>query len=219
MIPSKVEESTILPQMQLSGIEMQPNLEVTGAEPKYQILDVNPDIQLRHDYLVKVIGTSVMSQSRASMLDQMIRLMQTPAEDGMPCVPREAVLDYLPDVNKRVVLQYFQKLKEERMAQEQQSQMNNNSMQQIQMLSQQLQELSGVVGKLEQRRQQDDEALQRDEYMTKGYQQGMNEARALKTQIDKSGQLPPELIQELAALDDEALSRVLEENPDLIDMM
>ena len=51
------------------------------------------------------------------------------------------------------------------------------------------------------------------------YNDMMNEARALKTQIDKSGQLPPELIQELAALDDEALSRVLEENPDLIDMM
>ena len=47
----------------------------------------------------------------------------------------------------------------------------------------------------------------------------MNEANALQTQIDKSGQLPPELLQEIAMLDDEALAMVLQQNPELANIL
>lgn len=219
VVPKKVDESKYLPQMQLNGMEMQPDRSLTGAEPKYEMLEISPDRQLQHDYIIKIIGTSVMQSNRASMLDQMIRLMQTPAEDGMPCVPREAVLDYLPDVNKRLIMQYFQKLKEEQMQQEQQQAVNNEAMQQIQMLGQQLQQIGGVVGQLQQRQQQNDETMKQDEMRYQGYQQGMAEAQALQTQMEKSGQLPPELLSEMASMDDETLGMLLQEHPELAEML
>lgn len=219
IVPKKVDESSQLPQMQLSGIEMQSNVQMAVDQPKYEMVEVNPDEQLKHDYVIKIIGTSVMQSSRASMLDQMIRLLQTPAEDGMPCVPREAVLDYLPDVNKRIVMQYFQKLKEEQMQQQQQQNLNNEAMEQIQALGQQVRQIGGVVGQLRQRQQQNDEQRQQDELRYQGYQQGMAESQALQKQIEKSGQLPPELLAEVANMDDESLGTLLEEHPEIVQML
>ena len=219
VVPRKVDESSQLPQMQLSGIEMQPDTMMAENQSKYQMINIKPEEQLRHNYVIKIIGTSAMQNSRASMLDQMIRLMQTPAEDGMPCVPREAVLDYLPDVNKRVIMQYFQKLKEEQMQQQQQQSLNNEAVQQIQMLGQQVQQIGGIVGQMQQRIQQQDESQKQDEFRYQGYQQGMAEAQALQKQIEKSGQLPPELLAEIAEMDDEALGILLQEHPEIANML
>ena len=219
VVPQKVDESKVLPQMQLNGVEMTPNMQITGAEPSYRMVEVSPDENLNHDFKIKVIGASVMQQSRAIMLDQMIRLMQTPAEDGMPCVPREAVLDYLPDVNKRLVMQYFQSLKEEQMQREQQQMMNNEAMQQMQMLGDSVGQISQTVDGLRQRADQEDEATKRDEIMSQGYQQGMSEAQAMQTQLGKVGQLPPELLQEIAEMDDETFGKLLEQYPELVDIL
>lgn len=218
-IPKKVDEKQMFLAMQLNGIEMQPNGAVTGNEPRFTMLDVSPDKQLKHEYRIKVIGASVMQNSRASMLDQLIRLMQTPAEDGMPCVPREAVLDYLPDTNKQQVLAYFQKLREEAMQKEQAQQMSNEQVQQIQMMGQQIQELSSVVNSLQNRANQEDEARQRDEMISQGYQQGMNEANAMQTQMNKSEKLPPELLEQVAELDEKGFALLMQEHPEIADML
>ena len=192
---------------------------IMGIVQGYEMLEINPQQQLSHDYTIKVRGASIMQTSRASMFDNMVRLMQTPAEDGLPCVPREAVLDYLPDINKQAVLSYFDKLKQEQIAKEQQGAVNNEAMMQIQQLMQAVQELSNGLGQVQQRIQRDDDEAAREEIRAQGYQQGMNEAKALQTQIDKSGQLPPELLQEIAMLDDEALAMVLQQNPELANML
>lgn len=160
-----------------------------------------------------------MSSSRASMFDQMIRLMQTPAEDGMPCVPREAVLDYLPDVNKRAIMQYFAKLKQEKMQMQQQEQMNNQSAEMLNQISQEVQNLSGIIGQLQNRANQEDEEKKRNELLNQGYEQGMNEASALQNQMDKSGALPPELLEEISVMDDESLGLLLEQHPEIVDML
>lgn len=219
VIPKKVDETSKLPDMQLNGVEMQPIPSDMGTTSPYQMINVDKDRQLNHDYIIKVTGSSAMQTSRASMLDQMIRLMQTPAEDGMPCVPREAVLDYLPDVNKQVVMNYFQKLKEERMAQEQQQGVNNEAMQQIQQLAQQIQQLGQAVGEIQTRYQNEDDENARNEIMSQGYQQGFDEAQMMQTQMNKSGQLPPELLQEIAEMDDESLALLLQKNPEIADMI
>lgn len=219
VVPRKKEEGQDIGQMQLDGMEMFMQQPLTNVNTSYEMIPIRPEEQLTHDYTIKVKGASIMQNSRASMLDQMIRLMQTPAEDGMPCVPREAVLDYLPDCNKKAILQYFQKLKEENAQKEQQQMLNNDAMAQMQQMMQQIQELAGAVNSLQGRAQQEDDERKREEIRSQGYQQGMNEAKALQTQIDKSGQLPPELVQELAQLDDDALAMVLQQNPELIDMI
>lgn len=219
IIPKKVDETSKLNDMKLNGIEMQPMPPMMNTDSSYEMIEVSPDRQLKHDYIIKVKGASVMKNSRANMLDQMIRLMQTPAEDGMPCVPREAVLDYLPDVNKQLVMQYFQKLKEERMAEQQQQQMNNQAMEQVGILSQQMQEVQKAVQDLYSRAQQEEDERQRNDLMSQGYEQGMDEANLMQTQLDKSGQLPPELLREIAELDDEAMAQLLQSNPELLDML
>lgn len=219
VVPQKVDESELLPPMGLNGLEMAPQQPMTGGMPTYKMLDVSQDIQLKHDYILKVIGSSVMQNSRASMLDQMIRLMQTPAEDGMPCVPREAVLDYLPNANKRLIMQYFQKLKEEQMQMQQQEMMNNEQAQQLQMVSQQLQELGQVVGQMQQRIQQEDAQVQEEQVMNKGYAKGRSEAEAEQLQASKTGALPPELLEQLATMEDDMLMQTLAEHPELEDLL
>ena len=246
IVPQKVDESSLLPKMQLNGSEMQPNqtpesngmqqggeinhpadaennimqnMQLTGAQASYKMLEINPRKQLQHEFCVKIIGSSVMQNSRASMLDQMIRLMQTPAEDGMPCVPREAVLDYLPNANKRLIMQYFQKLKEEQMQLQQQQQMNNESTQQLQMLTQQMQEIGQVVGGMQQKVQQDEQAGQQEQIKAQGYEQGKQEAQVLSQQMDKSGQVDPALLQELAEMTDDELAEILQKHPELEELM
>ena len=228
-IPVKIDESKLLPQMQLNGSEMQavqPDMQMqgaavpmTGTKPCYQMVTVSPDKQLKQQFIIKVVGASAMQQSRVSMLDQMIRLMQTPAEDGMPCVPREAVLDYLPNVNKQLIMQYFQKKKEENMAMQQQQGVNNQAMEQIQALSQQMQQMGTAVNQIQTKLKEEDDAQNRDEVMTQGYQQGVNETKALQTQTEKSGKLPPELLEQMAGMSDEDLGQLLQQYPDIVDKL
>lgn len=219
IIPRKTNATKQMPEMQLNGVEMQPSVMMSEEPSVYESLEISPDAQLKHDYKIKIIGASTMQQSRASMLDQMIRLMQTPAEDGMPCVPREAVLDYMPDINKRVVMQYFQKLKEEQMRQQQQQMANNQLVEQMQMLGQQMQMLMQNVEMLQNRANSEDEKRQQEELRFQGYQQGVSEAKALNSQINKAGDIPPELLQEMVSMDDENFSALLAEYPDLMNLL
>ena len=219
LIPQKTDASKQIPQMINNGVEMMPSMMMQDEPPTYEMLEINPDLQLKQDYRIKIIGSSIMQQSRASMLDQMIRLMQTPAEDGMPCVPREAVLDYLPDVNKRLILQYFQKQKEEQMALQQQQNANNEIVQQVQLLSQQMQELTQAIQSLQSRADSEDEQRKQDEIRFQGYQQGMAEAKALNNQIDKAGNIPPELLEQIAGMSNEELAELLQSYPEIADII
>ena len=219
LIPQKTDASKQIPQMINNGVEMMPSMMMQDEPPTYEMLEINPDLQLKQDYRIKIIGSSIMQQSRASMLDQMIRLMQTPAEDGMPCVPREAVLDYLPDVNKRLILQYFQKQKEEQMALQQQQNANNEVVQQVQLLSQQMQELTQAIQSLQSRADSEDEQRKQDEIRFQGYQQGMAESKALNSQIDKAGNIPPELLEQIAGMSNEELAELLQSYPEIADII
>ena len=217
VIPRKVAETEVTPEASLNGVEMQT---MFGEEPaSYEMITVSQSKQLQYEYKVKIIGASTMQQSRASMLDQMIRLLQTPAEDGMPCVPREAVLDYIPDVNKKVVMQYFDKLKRERMAQQQQQMANNGMVEQLQMLGQQVQMLMQNVQSLQGRAESEDNQRMQEEIRFQGYQQGVAEANTMNKQISKAGKVPPELLEELALMNDDEFSKILQEYPELIDVI
>lgn len=234
VIPKKVEESKKLPQMQLNGAEMQPvnpmdqmmmNGQPVGMNSPtppgsgYKMIDINPDEQLKQDYIIKIIGSNSPNQSRASMLDQLTRLAQTPAEDGMPMVPREAVLDYIPNVNKELIMQYFQKLKEERMAQQEQQGVNNQAMMQIQQLGQQIQEIGQIVQQLSQRADQEDQRAHEDDIRGQGYEEGINEYKLMQNQMEKNADLPPEIWQQIADMDDEALEMLMANHPEVVDQI
>lgn len=215
LVPKKTDASSKLETAQLNGIEMQMN--VTDEEMNhYELIDIDPDIQLKHTYRIMVIGTSALQHSKASMLDQLTRLAQTPAEDGMPLIPREAILDYLPGINKRMVLQYFQKLKQEALQREQQQGMGNEAMQQLQMIAQQLQQLMQQVQGLQQRADQQDQQMRDDQIKISGYQQGLSDNAGMQLGAQMQGQIPGQLYDEMAMMDDESLSVMLQSHPELL---
>lgn len=224
VIPRKTDASRQMNVSMLNGIEMQPfnnGMPMRAGEfmpepQHYDMIEIDPEKQLKHDYTIEVVGASVLQRNRASMLDQLTRLAQTPAEDGMPIVPREAVLDYLPDVNKRLIMQYFQKLKEERQQQEQQQGLTNEAMQQMQMLGEQIQQLTQIVQQLQGRAEQEDKQKADDELRYQGYQQGMADNSLISNQVDKIGGIPSEMYDELSMLDDDSLSVMLQSHPELL---
>ena len=146
------------------------------------------------------------------MLDLMIRLAQTPAEDGMPMVTRECVLDYLPNVITNIIMQYFSKLKEEQMQREQAQMLSNEAMAQ-------LQEVTAVVQELQTRSQQKEQEEYEQQIKEQGYTEGMAYAQAIIQQQEQEGDLPPELLQELAAMSDEELQEIISRYPELLDKL
>ena len=225
LVPRKTNASNQMNDMGINGIEVQPMRQnqfipygLTEQEPEhYELIDIDPEKQLKQEYKIEVIGSSVLQRNKSSMLDQLTRLAQTPAEDGMPMVPREAVLDYLPDVNKRLVMQYFQKLKEEQQAQQQAQQMNNEAMSMLQQLSQQVQQIGQAVGVLQQRADSQDQEKQNENYIYKGYQQGIAEANAMNQQMDKIGGIPTDVYKEIAQMDDDSISILLQSHPEILE--
>lgn len=215
LVPKKIDASSKLETAQLMGMEMM--LPVDDQEMNhYELIDVDPDIQLKHTYRIVVLGTSALQHSKASMLDQLTRLAQTPAEDGLPLIPREAILDYLPGINKRMVLQYFQKLKQEAMQQQNQQGLNNDAMQQLQMIGQQLQQIAQQVQGLQQRADQQDQQMRDDQLKIQGYQQGLSDQAGMNAGMQMQGQIPSALYDEMSMMDNESLSVMLQSHPELL---
>jgi len=58
-----------------------------------------------------VLSGSTMMGNKNAMLDLMIRLAQTPAEDGLPMVDRQTVLQFTPLTNTGKIIRRFKELK------------------------------------------------------------------------------------------------------------
>jgi len=61
-----------------------------------------------------IVGGSTMPQNKNAMLDLIIRLAQTPAEDGLPMVDRETVLAYTSIADKKKILNHFRDINNRR---------------------------------------------------------------------------------------------------------
>lgn len=226
LIPVRKSYSESLPTMGLNGVELAPMQDPMMNNPmetenpmmnnatmlqEYDFVSVGRE-QIEQDYRVQVVANSSMLVGRSSMLETMINMIKLPAEDGMPLVPREAVLDYLPNVNKQIILDYFNKLKQERMAMQQQQMMNNQMAQQLEGLGQQVQGLN-------KRAQDEDQKQMQDNFLSQGYQQGINEGMLMERRNSKQGEIPPALLQQMASMSDEELAAFIEMNPDIATML
>ena len=212
VIPVEKPKTASMPVGERNMFEMQMSGSIEDTENTYDFVEIAKDKQLAQKYRVKVIGANSIQINKASMLDLMIRLAQTPAEDGMPMVTRECVLDYLPNVNKNIIMQYFSKLKEEQMQREQAQMLNNEAMAQ-------LQEVTAVVQELQTRSQQKEQEEYEQQIKEQGYTEGMAYAQAIIQQQEQEGDLPPELLQELAAMSDEELQEIISRYPELLDKL
>ena len=212
VIPVEKPKTASMPVGERNMFEMQMSGSIEDTENTYDFVKIAKDKQLAQKYRVKVIGANSIQINKASMLDLMIRLAQTPAEDGMPMVTRECVLDYLPNVNKNIIMQYFSKLKEEQMQREQAQMLNNEAMAQ-------LQEVTAVVQELQTKSQQKEQEEYEQQIKEQGYTEGMAYAQAIIQQQEQEGDLPPELLQELAAMSDEELQEIISRYPELLDKL
>lgn len=110
-----------------------------------RITDVegNPSFQqigqqvLSNDFDMKVMAGSTMPVNKNAMMDLMIRLAQTNAEDGMPVVDRKAILEYLPVGDKKAITDRFAQLQQQQQAQQQAQLQQEQAMQQQQLQQQQ----------------------------------------------------------------------------------
>jgi hypothetical protein len=112
-----------------------------GENNETTFIEVNPD-KLQEDFDFVIEAGSTMPTNKNAMLDLMIRLAQTPAEDGLPMVDRETVLSYTNVPDRKKLVTRFAELTgmQQQQAQAQQEQammMQQQEMQQQMMMEQQ----------------------------------------------------------------------------------
>lgn len=91
--------------------------------------EVSPS-EIEADVDFVIVAGSTMPQNKSAMLDYMIRLAQTQAEDGMPMVDRESVLQYTNIPDKKKILQRFNELNQIHKAEEEVAQQDAMMMEQ-----------------------------------------------------------------------------------------
>ena len=163
-----------------------------------------------------------MSVNAGTMFDFMLRLAQTPAEDGLPMVSREAVLDFVPKVNKERILQLFKIKQQEQMMQQQQQMMGQEQVGQMQNImggmAEQMQGINNDLGGVQGRLAQEDQTKADNDLKSQGYDMAMKESMAMEQQ-SQGGEVPPELLEQMANMSDEELMQLLQENPELADVI
>lgn len=77
--------------------------------PETALMQVSPaDLEANMDFMI--LAGSTMPQNKNAMLDLMIRLAQTPGEDGLPMVDRETLLAYTNIPDKKKIISRFEKM-------------------------------------------------------------------------------------------------------------
>lgn len=190
-----------------------------NGQQQYDFITISQDAQLANSFKIQIIGASTMNVDNGSMLEIMLRLAQTPAEDGMPMVSRDAILDFLPKVNKDRILHLFQVKQQEQMQMQQQQQMGQEQVSNIQGIlgdmASGMQGLNSDLGAVQGRLAKDDETKMQDDLKGQGYDMGIKEGMAMGMQTDTPNEIPTELLQEMESMSDEELMQFLEENPEL----
>lgn len=189
--------------------------QVVQGTQSYDFITISQDKQLAQNYRVKVVGASTMATNSASMLDLMIRLIQTTAEDGMPIVNRETVLDFIPKVNKESILKHFKDKQAEQLAQQLAQQQSQSQTEQTQSIlgdmTTQMQGMNTDLGSVQDRFAKQDQDTANENIKAQGYDEGMKEAMAGQ----QTGGVPDELLEQMANMSDEELAQFLQENPEV----
>lgn len=109
---------------------------ITDVEGNPEFKQIGTKV-LENDFDLKVMAGSTMPVNKNAMMDLMIRLAQTNAEDGLPMVDRKAILEYLPVSDKKGITQRFAEIQARQQEKEQAEQQQQMAMQQQQMAQQQ----------------------------------------------------------------------------------
>lgn len=199
---------------------------------------------LVNDYDFKIVAGSTMPSNKQAQLQNIISLAQTQAEDGLPMVDREAVMQYVEiagkqDIVKRMAEKATNVPQEEVMAMQQQYQQESEEMKAI------IEELSNVVEETStdvQEMQKEHESIMgdvaqmesdkemlnaREKAFEDGKKAGVDNPQATVGDVDEerftnevqNDIIPSEVLDELAGMDDTALQELLDAHPELEEML
>ena len=106
------------------------------------VFQVVTEDDLKHSFDIDIISGSTMQKNKSGMLDLLIRLAQTTAEDGLPMVDREALLEFTDIKDKERIVRQMSEMAE-------QQNINEETMQQVDEVSEQaysgMEELTAVI--------------------------------------------------------------------------
>ncbi len=182
---------------------------VTDIEGNPNFKQITQEV-LKNDFDINVQAGSTMPTNKNAMLDLMIRLAQTNAEDGLPVVDRKAILEYLPATDKRAIISRIeqqkaqqkqeqelanqQALEQQHMQQQQvQGEMNESVTQQVtQMLQEvmtQVQSLGNQVDELILDKEDRDKKEYESKIEEKGYKRGVKDGK-MQTKEEGREEMP-----------------------------
>lgn len=175
---------------------------------------------LDNDYEIKIKAGSTMSMNKAAMFDLMIRMAQTQAEDGLPMVDRQAVLQYMPGMDSKNILKRFE---EYRQAQQQTNELSQGLQETQQIIQELVAEVKGLnqdVARLQSEVDGDKDLAQTEQMKTDSYNEGYTEAESMSVQQQpQQGEIPDNILKQIAELDDAELMELMQVYPELQDMI
>lgn len=187
---------------------------------------VSPD-DLQNDFDIIITAGSTLPSNKPAMLDLMIRLGQTMAEDGLPVVDREAILDCLPIGDKNSIIERLAMIKQEAEAKQQAQVEQQQAMMQQQQEQQSIEQIMPLIEDLQMQVQQLAQAVVQMQQPQQVPQEMMQQAlpqEALNPQME-SGQvpeqpsglenIPTEVLEMISQLSNEELQLLLQEYPEL----
>ena len=81
----------------------------------------------------------------------------------------------------------------------------------------QLQEVTQIVQQLQAKAQEEEQKQYEQGIKEQGYVEGIAYSQVMQQQMEQEGDLPPELLQELADMSDSELQQIISQYPELLD--
>lgn len=172
------------------------------------------------DFDISIVAGSTMPVNKSGKLQQMVQLAQTHAEDGLPVVDRQTMLENADIANLQEVLKRFKDIKEQQ-AQQQQEQIQQQAQaqaQQMQAQQQQIQQQQQFEMQMEQMKMQGQQNSQ-----VQGMQQqhqGQIDQLTQQHQQELQQRIPTDQVGELISrIPPDVLMQIAQSNPKMLDIL
>lgn len=180
------------------------------------------------DFEIRIQAGSTSPTNKSAMFDLMIRMAQTPAEDALPMVDRQAVLQYMPGFDSKAILERMEQINQqgqEKQINEQEHVSEHKETQAIlQQLADQVQALNKELAELQGEAEQtkDEAKLEeiREQAYNDGYEDSLSESELEAQSVEgNQEQVPEEILAMIGQLSDRELIQLLERYPQLEQMI
>lgn len=108
------------------------SIRVVGDDYKVQFREFNPNDFVDGDWDIIISAGSTMAVNKTARLQQIIQLSQTIAEDGLPVVDRQTILENSELPNVKEILERFNNIKMQQQQQQQNAMLDQLALQDVQ---------------------------------------------------------------------------------------